>query len=815
MKRFLNVILAVLIIVPFVFAVPVRVKAAESGDLDGDGEITTVDARIVLKIAASQIAPTKTQFALADMNKDGIISVEDAKLVLYSAIDVDSDEVYMQKLIAKGFPKSYVEDLTALHRKYPQWQFEPMITNLDWQTAVNGERTPHRNQLIENSVASSFKCSCSTCNGVIWEGSNWVSASQTAVEYYLDPRNFFNEQYIFQFEKNEYDESQSIKTIETILKGTWMYNSNITYYDALGNAQTYKINGSPVKYSQAILTAAKDSGLSAYYIASKVVQEVGGTEPTAAAASGKSSPYNGIYNYYNIGAETGAGDGLFWANGKMQTSSYAYMYKNASSSSEFIITVPANTKLNYIGASNGFYCVSATVNGKKYSGYVASSVVSLNTSYGRPWTNPYKSIYYGAKYIHDGFSENQFTGYLQKFNVNPASDTLYRHEYMANVRAAAFESYSTYKGYSECGIMASKKVFSIPVFKNMPYGDSLKSERFAETKPTVSAKSTANSVTISWSAVSEAQGYQVFKYNSSAKKYELVKTTASTTYTDTSVPAGGSAVYSVRAYKKGTDGKFIYSAFSSGFTAVTSPVAPSGLKQVSVTSGSASIGWNSVGCTGYYIYRYDALSGVYSYVGETQGTSFTDSNLLPGTTYTYKIKAYKKNASMTSTSEYSSALSVKTTGTAPKYIATAKVNDWLNIRKSPKADADVITTVTNGQKMYYLATEGEWYKVTFTKDGKSYTGYAHSDYVVLSSLKQSCPYAEPTANVQNGDSGNAVKWVQWHLWKLGYLESSDVDGSFGPTTLAAVKKFQTDKSLGVDGIVGAGTRSALKSAYGN
>lgn len=814
MKRIFNVALSFLICISFALAVPVAAKAAVQGDLDGDGKIMTVDARIVMKIASGQISPDETQFKLADMNSDGVVSLEDARLVLYSASDVDSDEVYMQKLIEKGFPKSYVEDLAALHKKYPQWEFEPMITNLDWKTAVNAERNPHKKQLIENSVVSSFKCSCSLCNGVIQEGSNWVSASQTAVEYYLDPRNFLNEQYIFQFEENLYNTSQNIQTIETILKNTWMYNSNITYYDTLGNAKTYKINGSPVKYSQAILTAARASGLSAYYIASKIVQEVGGTQPTAAAASGKSSPYNGIYNYYNIGANTGATDGLKWANGQMRTSSYAYMYNKASSSSDFIVTVPENTALNYIGASNGFYRVSATVNNQKYTGYVAASRVSLTTSYGRPWTDPYKSIYYGAQYIYDGYSTYQFTGYLQKFNVNPASGNLHNHEYMANVRAAAFEAYSTYKGYSECNIMSSKKVFSIPVFKNMPYGDLSKSERFAATEPTLkSTSATTDSVTLAWSAVSGATGYQVFKYNTSSSKYELIKTTTATSYTD-NISAGASAVYSVRAYKK--DGtKFVYSAFSSAFTAVTAPYAPGGLKQTSVTSGTASISWNAVSCTGYYIYRYDALSGAYSYVGTTAGTSFSDSNLLSGTTYTYKIKAYKKNSSMTASSAFSATLSVKTTGDAPKYMATVKVNDYLNIRKAPNLNADVTVTVKNGQKMYYLSTEGKWYKVTFTLDGKSYTGYAYSDYVVLSSLKPGCPYAEPTVLISSGDSGNGVKWVQWYLWKLGYIEYSEIDGSFGQGTLAAVKKFQADKSLDVDGIVGAGTRGALKSAYEN
>lgn len=815
MKKYIHITITLLLCLSFITAVPVAASASLAGDLDGDGTVTTVDSRIVLKIAAGQIAPTSTQLKLADMDGDGIISVSDARLTLLAAIDADSDDVYMQKLVNKGFPKSYVEDLLALHRKYPQWEFEPFITNLDWQSAVNGERTPHKKQLIENTVTSSYKCSCSYCNGVIQESGGWVSASETAVKFYLDPRNFLDEQYIFQFENNVYDGTQSIEAIESILKYTWMYNSNITYYDALGNTKMYTENGKPVKYSEAILKAAKDSGLSAYYIASKIVQEVGGTTPTASAASGKSSPYNGIYNYYNIMASTGAGDGLRYANGYMKTSAYAYMYKTASSSGEFIVTVPQGTELNYIGASGGFYRVSATVSGKKYTGYVAASRVSLSTSYGRPWTDPYKTIYYGAKFIHDGFSDYQFTGYLQKFNVNPASGNLYNHEYMANVRAAAFESYSTYRAYTECNIMETKKVFSIPVFLNMPYADVTKSERFAATSPDVSATSaTTTSVTLSWSSVEDATGYQIYKFNTSSSKYEFLKATTSTSYTDTSLSAGADATYLVRAYKTGSDGKYVYSAYSPAFYATASPYAPSGLAKTSVTSSAAAIKWNAVSCTGYYIYRYDAWSGTYSYVGTTTGTTFTNSGLLPGTSYTYKIKAYKKTADMTAESSYSSTVSVTTTGTAPTNIGTANVSDALNIRSEPSTDGDVVVQVSNGQKMYVLATSGEWYKVTFTLNGKTYTGYAHFDYVVLSALKEGCPYAEPTVTLSEGDSGNNVKWLQWYLCKLGYLTTSDIDGSFGPTTLAAVKKFQTDKSLVVDGLVGSGTRSALKSAYG-
>lgn len=821
MKRYLHIIISLILCLSFCLTSVITASATEvvEGDLDGDGVVTTVDARIVLQIAAGHVEPTAEQYKLADMDGNGVIAVEDARLTLLAAIGNYTDEEYIEKLLEKGFPKSYVEDLLELHKKHPEWEFEPFITGLDWNEAVKGERTPHKKQLIENSVIAAYKCTCSACNGVIQESGGWVSASQTAVERYMDPRNFLTELHIFQFENNVYESTQNIEVIESILKETWMYNSNITYLDGLGNTKTYTVNNKPVKYSEAILTAAKDSGLSAYYIASKIVQEVGSTKSSAAAgSSGNSSPYNGIYNYYNIAANTGAGDGLRWANGYMKTTSATAMYKTASTSASVVANVPSGAALYYIAKSGDFYQVSATVGGTKYTGYVSASNVSISTSYGRPWSNPYLSIYYGAKFINASFSKYQPTGYLQKFNVNPASGNLYHNEYMANVRAAAFESESTYKANVDCGILENKKEFLIPVFENMPYGDILKSERFVKSAPVVSCNlTTTSSVTLTWTAIEDAIGYQVFKYNLPEAKYDIVKYTTSTSYTDSSLTPGTVEKYLVRAYKKDISGNYIYSAYSDKFYAVCSPSAPASLSNTSVTETTATIKWGAVtNATGYNVYRYDVVSGSYSFVGSTTSTTYSDSGLLTGTTYTYKIKAYTKTTSMTSTSAYSSSLEIKTRGTAPAQIGTVNVSDWLNIRSEPNKDSSVIAEVSDGQKMYIIGTSGDWYKVTFTLDGKSYTGYAHSDYITVSEIqqKETCPYAEPTATVRSGDSGTSVRWVQWYLYKLGYLSASDIDGSFGPTTLAAVKRFQGDKSLEADGLVGSATRSAMKSAYG-
>ena len=62
--------------------------------------------------------------------------------------------------------------------------------------------------------------------------------------------------------------------------------------------------------------------------------------------------------------------------------------------------------------------------------------------------------------------------------------------------------------------------------------------------------------------------------------------------------------------------------------------------------------------------------------------------------------------------------------------------------------------------------------------------------------------------VKQGARGNITKLLQEKLNSLGY-GTNGIDGIFGGGTTQAVKKFQRDRGLAVDGIVGRGTWSKL------
>lgn len=81
-------------------------------------------------------------------------------------------------------------------------------------------------------------------------------------------------------------------------------------------------------------------------------------------------------------------------------------------------------------------------------------------------------------------------------------------------------------------------------------------------KPVVKAKAADGKITLTWSKVSGATKYEVYKYSSTKKKYVRVATTSKTSYTDKSVKKGKSYSYKVKAYRL-VDGSKVYGNFSS------------------------------------------------------------------------------------------------------------------------------------------------------------------------------------------------------------------------------------------------------------
>jgi beta-N-acetylglucosaminidase len=206
-----------------------------------------------------------------------------------------SDSDFEAYLTSQGFPESYKPQLRALHELYPNWIFKAVNTGLDWNTVVDNEINKAgqiKNLVQGTSVSPHYNWRSTTVGYNIktdtwssYDGSNWFAASDELVTYYLDPRVYLYERFIFAFETLAYDSSQTKTGVESILAGTFMYNT--------------KPSGYSYTYSDLIMKAGKAAGISPYHIASRIKQEVGTS--LSYVTNGKHDVYPGIYNFYNIG----------------------------------------------------------------------------------------------------------------------------------------------------------------------------------------------------------------------------------------------------------------------------------------------------------------------------------------------------------------------------------------------------------------------------------------------------------------------------------------------------------------------------------
>ena len=325
-----------------------------------------------------------------------------------------SDEL-KNEFRSAGFPESYWEKLAILKTAHPSWNFVAINTNIDFKNAVVGENVVGRS-LVQKSASNNyayFDHDTTSFNyyedhfnerDSIGSSNPWCDANQETIAYYMDPRNFLSDMYIFQFEGLKYESSVSDDTyiglITEIFKGDYLS-----------------------KFVNDFVSAGKESKVNPVYLASLSKQEVGGYSSATTAIAGE---YNGMYNFYNIGATGGVN--------------------------------PALRGLDFASTND-----PSTL---------------------RPWNTEYKAIVGGAIWIGDQYINiGQDTSFFKKWNVvhdylidnniieNPYRN--YNHQYMTNIMAPASEAFTTYKSYYNIGKLDSEFTFYIPVYNNMPLSTSL------------------------------------------------------------------------------------------------------------------------------------------------------------------------------------------------------------------------------------------------------------------------------------------------------------------------------------------------------
>ena len=166
---------------------------------------------------------------------------------------------------------------------------------------------------------------------------------------------------------------------------------------------------------------------------------------------------------------------------------------------------------------------------------------------------------------------------------------------------------------------------------------------------------TASAITLAWNKNAAATGYALEQYKG-GKWVQIAKTSSNAvvSYTVSGLAADTTYTFRVRAYKTAA-GKTIYSEYTR--LAAKTRIANVGTFKGSAVSASAvKLDWSKNDkATGYVIEQYKG--GKWTVLATTKNNTtltFTVKGLAKGTTYSFRIKSFRKTGSTTEFSEYSS-----------------------------------------------------------------------------------------------------------------------------------------------------------------
>lgn len=416
MKKIINFIFIILTI--FIFSIPLKVFAA-TGMIKG----TYVNVRTSADNTSTSLGelhyPSKVPLISVDIfpSTGGSNCTEGWYKINYNSTEAYICSKYVTVLDDNfenqllSFPESYRDKLRLLHELHSNWTFIPVLTGLNWEEAVAGESRCGTSYISTSNPAYID----TSCTSAYPPTSSWKPASNTAVAHYMDPRNFLEERYIFQFERVSYN--INLNTV---------YPSLI--HETLKNASfyTYHTNNG-LSFKDTLYSAGGEAGVSPTFLSARLKQELGtGTI---------------LYNLY----------------------SGTYTFINDSDQA---VPVSAGTTGYYNFFNYGVTDSCANQRGTTYCG--------IKYAKNNGWDSVFNALRGGASNIKSSYIDTgKYTGYFQKFNVVPTNPNhRYIYQYMTNIAAPSSESSILYSSYTSdnlksINVLSSDFVFYIPVYNNM------------------------------------------------------------------------------------------------------------------------------------------------------------------------------------------------------------------------------------------------------------------------------------------------------------------------------------------------------------
>ena len=209
---------------------------------------------------------------------------------------VVTDEASIEEM----FPETYQTWIQQVQAAHPEWKIKASDTGIDWETALDAEDEGSRNLISPSAPDSQKEKSSKKYDG------RWSLANRDTIAYYMDPRNFINEEGIYQFLDQSYDpESQNVDSVADVIEGSFMEDA-----DPEGGYDSYEA---------CIDDVGAETDVNANVLAAMIIEEQGWEG--SSLSSGKKAGYEGYYNHMNVGAWTtddmsSVERGLWYAKGE-------------------------------------------------------------------------------------------------------------------------------------------------------------------------------------------------------------------------------------------------------------------------------------------------------------------------------------------------------------------------------------------------------------------------------------------------------------------------------------------------------------------
>ena len=369
------------------------------------------------------------------------------------------------------------------------------------------------------------------------------------------------------------------------------------------------------------------------------------------------------------------------------------------------------------------YVKSGSISGNTISGYGRNGIsvnsysvldtISSNTVKGAKGSG----IFVTRSTIKSGINSNTVTGCTRIDADNEGHGI-----HITSTSKAGKITGNTVKSCKGYGIVNYSTLIAVDASGNTLSGNLLgdkliKAEAPAKVKNFKAGGNTASSVKLSWTKVSGAEGYVIYRYDNTAKSYKRIAKQKENSYCDKSLKAGGSYRYAVRAYKTVAGREILSSSYPTLDT----------YTQIKLTSangaGTIRLSWTKVsGISGYIVYRYDSKAnsgkGGWKVIAKPRTNTYTDTGLKPGTTYKYAVKHFRTVSGKTVISQ--NKYPILTTSTKPAKVTFTAAAASKGIKLSWKK----VTGAGNYIVYYRLKGETKWnsIKAANTAASKSISG---------------------------------------------------------------------------------------------